>query len=407
MATMSDKEQAYSDSYHSSKALSVALSREQEVQLAELQAAVEPAMQVLRFAACACTALCMHRGLMQRVVAQGDAHLTTWCTPSTMRRYLVARSWNVQAAAKMLKATFEWCGWPPACSCACQSAGCPTSMLGRRTSYKPHHITWDVIKEEAVTGRQQLTCQLSSMHRAAELRRALGSRQAVHLHLPRQGGQASAGHAAALREHQAQRQAAAVPHLPPGTGVGHCRRVRCSMSATSCVCTAGGLPGHSCACACPGLHTVWGHCSHNCCAGVGKMTWLIDFPGYSMSKAPPIKTQIWTTQILQNHYPERLGLAVCYFAPRLFSLAYKVRPVCHACMCGNLHVSTLHDICICVQATKPFIDPVTFRKIVFVDKGHAGDALMSEKFPMAQMEKCLGGSSDWAFSLERYAQEMR
>ena len=50
VATMGEKEQAYSDSFHSSKALSVALSREQEVQLAELRAAVEPAMQVLRFA---------------------------------------------------------------------------------------------------------------------------------------------------------------------------------------------------------------------------------------------------------------------------------------------------------------------------------------------------------------------
>ena len=60
-----------------------------------------------------------------------------------------------------------------------------------------------------------------------------------------------------------------------------------------------------------------------------------------------------------------------------------------------------------MQATKPFIDPVTFRKIVFVDKGRTGDAFMSEKFPMTQMEKCLGGSSDWAFSLEKYAQEMR
>ena len=56
------------------------------------------------------------------------------------------------------------------------------------------------------------------------------------------------------------------------------------------------------------------------------MTWLIDFPGYSMSKAPPVRTQIWTTQVLQSHYPERLGLAVCYYAPRLFSLAYRVRP---------------------------------------------------------------------------------
>ena len=87
-------------------------------------------------------------------VAQGDAHLTSWCTPSTMRRYLVARSWNVQAAAKMLKATFEWCGCSHDYHRIRQCWLSEGAALCRRNSYKPHHITWDVIKEEAVTGRR-------------------------------------------------------------------------------------------------------------------------------------------------------------------------------------------------------------------------------------------------------------
>ena len=66
------------------------------------------------------------------------------------------------------------------------------------------------------------------------------------------------------------------------------------------------------------------------------MTWLIDFKGYSLRTAPPVRTQIQTTQMLQNHYPERLGLAVCYHAPRLFSLAYKVSSTLHS---GQLAVS--------------------------------------------------------------------
>ena len=61
------------------------------------------------------------------------------------------------------------------------------------------------------------------------------------------------------------------------------------------------------------------------------MTWLIDFKGYSLRTAPPVRTQIQTTQMLQNHYPERLGLAVCYHAPRLFSMAYKVSPTLKIC----------------------------------------------------------------------------
>ena len=41
----------------------------------------------------------------------------------------------------------------------------------------------------------------------------------------------------------------------------------------------------------------------------------------------PMTAQVSMTcnHILQNHYPERLGLAVCYHAPMLFSLTWKVR----------------------------------------------------------------------------------
>ena len=60
------------------------------------------------------------------------------------------------------------------------------------------------------------------------------------------------------------------------------------------------------------------------CAGVDKMTWLIDFEGYSLRNAPPLKVSLQTTHLLQNHYPERLGLAICYHPPVLFSLTYKV-----------------------------------------------------------------------------------
>ena len=57
------------------------------------------------------------------------------------------------------------------------------------------------------------------------------------------------------------------------------------------------------------------------------MTWLIDFEGYSYRNAPPISIAMKTLNILQNHYPERLGLAVCYHPPRLFQLTWKVHPL--------------------------------------------------------------------------------
>ena len=59
-------------------------------------------------------------------------------------------------------------------------------------------------------------------------------------------------------------------------------------------------------------------------AADGKMTWLIDFVGYTRKHQPPIKVTLHTLSLLQNHYPERLGLAVCFQPPLLFDLAWKV-----------------------------------------------------------------------------------
>ena len=42
-----------------------------------------------------------------------------------------------------------------------------------------------------------------------------------------------------------------------------------------------------------------------------------------MRNAPSVKVGIQTLHILQSHYPERLGLAVCYHPPRLFSMMWK------------------------------------------------------------------------------------
>ena len=86
------------------------------------------------------------------------------------------------------------------------------------------------------------------------------------------------------------------------------------------------------------------------------MTWLIDFKGYSMRTAPPIRMQIQTTQMLQNHYPERLGLAVCYHAPRLFSFAYRVRSRGSAALSLELWPSP--QLCLCRPAVVPLMEVV-------------------------------------------------
>lgn len=59
-----------------------------------------------------------------------------------------------------------------------------------------------------------------------------------------------------------------------------------------------------------------------------------------------------------------------------------------------------------VQAVRPFIDPVTHKKIVFVD---ANDKqTMPELFYLDHLEQCMGGSlpSEQVFNLDKYRAEM-
>ncbi|KAG2436734.1 hypothetical protein HXX76_006258 [Chlamydomonas incerta] len=115
--------------------------------------------------------------------------------------------------------------------------------------------------------------------------------------------------------------------------------------------------------------------------GVGKFTWLLDFEGYTMANAPPLKVSMHCNSVLANHYPERLGLAVCFHSPYLFSLTWK--------------------------AVQPFIDPVTKQKIVFVDKGAKEKAEMDARFDLTQMEQCMGGAlPNYAYDHDKYGSRM-
>eukprot|EP00698_Gefionella_okellyi_P018248 TRINITY_DN544_c0_g1_i3.p2 TRINITY_DN544_c0_g1~~TRINITY_DN544_c0_g1_i3.p2 ORF type:complete len:238 (+),score=62.96 TRINITY_DN544_c0_g1_i3:264-977(+) len=101
--------------------------------------------------------------------------------------------------------------------------------------------------------------------------------------------------------------------------------------------------------------------------GKDKMCWIIDFKGFSskIGGISNIKMSMATLDVLQNHYPERLGLAVLLNAPMMFSFFWKV--------------------------VSPFIDPETKKKIVFLDNKKMA-AFLTEKFEPEQYEAEYGGT---------------
>jgi len=55
----------------------------------------------------------------------------------------------------------------------------------------------------------------------------------------------------------------------------------------------------------------------------GQMVWLIDFQGWNTS-CLSMKVARDTAQILQAHYPERLGIAIFYNPPKMFESFWMV-----------------------------------------------------------------------------------
>lgn len=58
--------------------------------------------------------------------------------------------------------------------------------------------------------------------------------------------------------------------------------------------------------------------------GQEQMVWLIDFHGFTLSSVS-IKVTKETAHVLQEHYPERLGVAILYDPPKIFEPFWKVR----------------------------------------------------------------------------------
>lgn len=115
-------------------------------------------------------------------------------------------------------------------------------------------------------------------------------------------------------------------------------------------------------------------------AGRGTEKWVlvIDYQGYSLSNAPPMKTARETLSIFQDHYPERLHRAYCVFPPFIFWAFYKV--------------------------ISPFIDPVTKAKVVMMISSEMAksDNQLFREIDRASLEVAVGGGDSRLFDSTEY-----
>lgn len=75
-----------------------------------------------------------------------------------------------------------------------------------------------------------------------------------------------------------------------------------------------------------------------------QMVWLIDFHGFNISHIS-LKVTKETAHVLQEHYPERLGVAILYDAPKIFEPFWKVFHL----------IPSVYYIIICLQLEFPYL----------------------------------------------------
>ncbi|KAF6136257.1 hypothetical protein GIB67_042742 [Kingdonia uniflora] len=215
-----------------------------------------------------------------------------YCSNACLRRYLEARSWNVDKAKKMLEETIKW-----------------------RSTYKPEEIRWNEVANEGETGK---------IYRAD-----FHDRYGRTVLIMRPGMQNTSG---------ADNQIRHLVYLIENAIL-------------------------------------------NLSEGQEQMSWLIDFTGWSFSTKISIKTSRDTTNILQNHYPERLAVAFLYNPPKMFEAFWKV--------------------------TKYFLDPNTFQKVKFVyPKNKYSVSLMTEFFDVENLPTELGGKVTLQYDHEEFSRLM-
>jgi hypothetical protein len=101
--------------------------------------------------------------------------------------------------------------------------------------------------------------------------------------------------------------------------------------------------------------------------GKEKILLILDFRKFSLGSAPPMSTSKTTLHILQAHYPERVARIYCFHAPFVFKAFWAL--------------------------IKPFVDPTTKAKIVFVAGAAPLQAFHDEFDDLGALEGFMGGTA--------------
>lgn len=112
-----------------------------------------------------------------------------------------------------------------------------------------------------------------------------------------------------------------------------------------------------------------------------QMVWLIDFHGFNMSHIS-VKVTKETATVLQDRYPERLGVAILYNPPKFFEPFFTL--------------------------IRPFLEPKTYRKVKFVYSDDLNSRkIMEDLFNMDELENAFGGNNIVSFNIADYSARMR
>ncbi|CAA0809787.1 Sec14p-like phosphatidylinositol transfer family protein [Striga hermonthica] len=127
------------------------------------------------------------------------------------------------------------------------------------------------------------------------------------------------------------------------------------------------------------------YCMENAIAnldqGQEQMVWLIDFQQWTMA-CISVKVTRETARVLQDHYPERLGIAILYNPPKVFESFWLL--------------------------VKPFLEHKTYKKVKFVYSDHPPSMkVMESLFDLDKLESAFGGKGTEAFDYGKYAARMK